>query len=432
VCTELKLWMQGPSRPSRSIQRGMGYRGYANVTAVTTEEIPLDEDLLGSFCRRGRRRLRELQEATQTIVRLDRARGCLSVTGTQSCISVVKRHLASLGGPRRDVGAPVWAELMRTRTVQRDEAALARIQAESGCRVHIERQQREVRLFGPVDSVALAESRLKELEEECGEDVVLESLDTETDLETLQASLEPLAMDYNVTLCIDKSLGLRVFGLKAGVKAASAELNELLEPTQGFSGLEDRLRSRSIRNSESERIGVVLTQMPPERAHSQNAAHSANSAQALAASKSQGPGDPNQSLHSHSNHSSLHVEQLMGSRRGVRCPTCGCGRFCGVCGSEIWQLGVLAPAPVQVQSMAGLSGFKNDDTPGTPDPYESHPYEYDMQGQMPVMEAQPMMPMYSVSQCGAAPYMMLVPMAANTMQNSNSQQPSISQSASAE
>ena len=204
---------------------------------------------------------------------------------------------------------------VRTRTVQRDEAALARIQAESGCRVHIERQQREVRLFGPVDSVALAESRLKELEEECCEDVVLESLDTETDLETLQASLEPLAMDYNVTLCIDKSLGLRVFGLKAGVKAASAELNELLEPTQGFSGLEDRLRSRSIRNSESERIGVVLTQMPPERAHSQNAAHSANSAQALAASKSQGPGDPNQSLHSHSNHSSLHVEQLMGSRR---------------------------------------------------------------------------------------------------------------------
>ena len=61
----------------------MGYRGYANVTAVTTEEIPLDEDLLGSFCRRGRGRLRELQEATQTIVRLDRARGCLSVTGTQ-------------------------------------------------------------------------------------------------------------------------------------------------------------------------------------------------------------------------------------------------------------------------------------------------------------------------------------------------------------
>ncbi|CAE7530984.1 unnamed protein product [Symbiodinium sp. CCMP2592] len=388
----------------------MGYRGYADVTAVTTEEIPLDEDLLGSFCRRGRRRLRELQEATQTIVRLDRARGCLSVTGTESCISVVKRHLASLGGPRRDVGAP----------------------AESGCRVHIERQQREVRLFGPVDSVALAESLLKELEEECCEDVVLESLDTETDLETLQASLEPLAMDHNVTLCIDKSLGLRVFGLKAAVKAASAELKELLAPTQTFSSLEDRLRSRSIRNSESERIGVVLTQMPPERAHSQ-APHSQNgngpnSAQTLAqASKSaQGPG-ASQSLHS-----SLHVEPLMGSRRGVRCPTCGCGRFCGVCGSEIWQLGVLAPAPVQVQSMAGLSGFKNDDTPGTPDPYESHPYEYEMQGQMPVMEAQPMIPMYSVSQCGAAPYMMLVPMATNTMQNSNSQQPFISQSASAE
>ena len=32
----------------------------------------------------------------------------------RSCIAVVQRHLASLGGPRRDVPPPVWAELMRT------------------------------------------------------------------------------------------------------------------------------------------------------------------------------------------------------------------------------------------------------------------------------------------------------------------------------
>ncbi|CAE7873979.1 gup1 [Symbiodinium microadriaticum] len=346
----LKLWMQGPSRPSRSIQRGMGYRGYADVTAVTTEEIPLDEDLLGSFCRRGRRRLRELQEATQTIVRLDRARGCLSV----SCISVVKRHLASLGGPRRDVAAPVWAELMRTRTLQRDDAALARIQAESGCRVHIERQQREVRLFGPVDSVALAESLLKELEEGCCEDVVLESLDTETDLETLQASLEPLAMDHNVTLCIEKSHGLRVFGLKAAVKAASSELKELLEPDGGVLALEHRLKGRTLRNSESERIGVVLTQMPPERAPQTQTGGPQDASGASGASKPQTGPRANQS-DLHGSVSLGHVGQFMGTRRGDRCPTCGCGRFCGVCGSEIWQFRVLAPAPVQVQSMTGAS-----------------------------------------------------------------------------
>ena len=69
--------MQGTSRLSPT---GMGY-GYGGAVTV---EIPLDEELLGSFCRRGRRRLRELQDATQTIVRLDRTRACLSVTGTES------------------------------------------------------------------------------------------------------------------------------------------------------------------------------------------------------------------------------------------------------------------------------------------------------------------------------------------------------------
>ena len=134
---------------------------------------------------------------------------------------------------------------------------------ESGCRVHIERQQREVRIFGPLDFVAIAESLLKDLEERCCEDVVLvwESLDTETE-QTLQASLEPLAMDHNVTLCIDKNLGVRIFGIKAAVKAASNELKELLEP-QGLLGLEDRLKGRGILNTSEERMGVVLAHRSP-------------------------------------------------------------------------------------------------------------------------------------------------------------------------
>ena len=201
----------------------------------------------------------------------------------------------------------------RTRTLQRDDAALARIQAESGCRVHIERQQREVRLFGPVDSVALAESLLKELEEGCCEDVVLESLDTETDLETLQASLEPLAMDHNVTLCIEKSHGLRVFGLKAAVKAASSELKELLEPDGGVLALEHRLKGRTLRNSESERIGVVLTQMPPERAPQTQTGGPQDASGASGASKPQTGPRANQS-DLHGSVSLGHVGQFMGTR----------------------------------------------------------------------------------------------------------------------
>ena len=111
--------------------------------------------------------------------------------------------------------------------------------------------------------MAIAESLLKDLEERCCEDVVLvwESLDTETE-QTLQASLEPLAMDHNVTLCIDKNLGVRIFGIKAAVKAASNELKELLEP-QGLLGLEDRLKGRGILNTSEERMGVVLAHRSP-------------------------------------------------------------------------------------------------------------------------------------------------------------------------
>ena len=67
---------------------------------------------------------------------------------------------------------------------------------------------------------------------------------------------------------------------------------------------------------------------------------------------------------------------------------------------------------------------------GTPDPYESADlYSYDQQvpngqpGQMSMMGGGPsMIPMYTVSQGGTAPYMMLVPMASNCMQTSNCQQ----------
>ena len=60
-----------------------------------------------------------------------------------------------------------------------------------------------------------------------------------------------------------------------------------------------------------------------------------------------------------------------------------------------------------------------DDTPGTPDPYEmsemSHTHD---RSNMSVMTPT-MIPMYSVNQCGAAPCMMLVPVASNSMQNFN-------------
>ena len=95
----------------------------------------------------------------------------------------------------------------------------------------------------------------------------------------------------------------------------------------------------------------------------------------------------------------------------------------------MWQ--ELASAPTE---QPATWNHWNDDTPGTPDPYESTDYCDQLgqngQGQMPTVGVPSMIPMYSVSQSGTAPYMMFVPVAANCVQNSNYQQPFSMQSAS--
>merc|ERR1719287_218482 len=100
-------------------------RGYDTQTV----EIALDPELLATFCRRSRRRLRDVQASCQASVKLDRARGVLRVTGPESSIDAVRKQLAGLTGPRRDVTQAVWAELMRTRKMCNSlEATVARFQ----------------------------------------------------------------------------------------------------------------------------------------------------------------------------------------------------------------------------------------------------------------------------------------------------------------
>ena len=114
----------------------------------------------------------------------------------------------------------------------------------------------------------------QELEEECDEHSILESLES-AHCETLCALLEPLATDHKVTLCVNEE-GIRVFGTKEAVEKASSEFKELLEEAgeglstlSGFRSFTDALKRRAGSQNpgeeRQERLGAVLTQMPPAR-----------------------------------------------------------------------------------------------------------------------------------------------------------------------
>jgi len=195
-----------------------------------TVEIHLDAELLSTFCRRGRRRLREIQNSSKATLKLDRTRSLLQVSGSESAIAEVRRQLECLDGPRKPIAAALWAELMRTRTVQDVSiAAIECIQQHSGCRVHIERSKHEVRLFGPKQSVAVASRLLDELGQMCSERAV-----TVQDVTSLASEvLHQIAHACSVTLRVDQEC-IFVLGLMSAVNAATADLNRYISNPQNF------------------------------------------------------------------------------------------------------------------------------------------------------------------------------------------------------
>merc|ERR1719310_394387 len=115
-----------------------------------------------------------MQASTNASLKLDRARGVLQVKGDLESIDEVRNQLQRLTGPFVGVTAAVWAELMRTRTnLNTSEAAVAQIQQESGCRIHIERSAQQIRLFGPQDVTVSAQHLLEILDDMCGEESVM-------------------------------------------------------------------------------------------------------------------------------------------------------------------------------------------------------------------------------------------------------------------
>jgi len=185
-----------------------------------TAEIGLSADVLAAICRRGRLHLRNIQSSSQATLKLDRFRGVLEVTGSKGAIADVHTQLECLTGPFLSVSASVWAELMRTRTnPDVSLAAVARLQEQSGCRIHIERSLPQIRLFGPKDKTGIAQRLLNLLESMCVEEAVEMKCPQYLDLQMLQTFAE----EFGVTLQVEEKQ-IVVLGIDGAVKEASREL----------------------------------------------------------------------------------------------------------------------------------------------------------------------------------------------------------------
>merc|ERR1719329_2128237 len=116
---------------------------------------------------------------------------------------------------------------MRTRTnTEPAEAVVSLIQQESGCRIHIERSCRQIRIFGPKHKVIVAQQQLDELEGMCKMEYVeiTNNVSTETEV------LEPFANKFGISLCAQKLSNnqsvLAVYGIARAVAEATNELRK--------------------------------------------------------------------------------------------------------------------------------------------------------------------------------------------------------------
>jgi len=318
--------------PEQPAQRGLwasaGRRAGTEQPGGTVE-ISLDQELLNTLYRRSRRRLRDIQASCQALLKLDRARSSLSVSGSEEAIQSVRRHLENLSGPCKPLAPAAWAELMRTRTLRySSRAAIAHIQNQSGCRVHLERGKQEARLFGPKEGIAVANRLLDEFAETCGEEVVSVGSPTSA---LSSVKLQAIAHAFGITLRVEDQ-DVVVLGIKASVADASRELHRYVSDPEGYSveSLPKAPETDSEEHAAEEawlagakdgssgagvlapaRTGVVTKPQPPAAQPTAPRASSKRGAPAV------------QSCH----------EQA--------CPSCGAGRFCPGCGTQVWQVNVL-------------------------------------------------------------------------------------------
>jgi hypothetical protein len=221
-------------------------KSYDNDTTLVTE-IPVDPELMASLCRRSRRRLRDIQAECQAILRPNRARCIIGVEGSAASIEAVHAHLAALWGPHRPVSAALWAELMRTRSVEDPSlSTIAQLQQASGARIHIERDRLSLRLFGSSDRVAMADELLRELDQIC----VQKTVQVANAKVLMSTVLQGIAESSGVTLRVDED-GIVVLGFKCLVQKAVEILASYIADHALTSICEDDANCESPRGTEA-------------------------------------------------------------------------------------------------------------------------------------------------------------------------------------
>mmetsp|Transcript_152601 Transcript_152601/g.487582 ORF Transcript_152601/g.487582 Transcript_152601/m.487582 type:complete len:488 (+) Transcript_152601:1-1464(+) len=333
---------RSPWNPGAVFEAG-GAGGMDRGMACT--ELPLDDAVFTSFCRRGRKRLRQMQETFGVTLRLDRQQLVLRVIGPASNVQTVSQHVATLSGPRRPVPAPVWAELMRTRTLQGPEALVERLQDACGCRIHIERSDREVRIFGDEEAVAKADQLLDELALKCTQDMIPIS-----DSSTLSGpTLQVLAQKARVSLRVEPCR-LVVYGLKDLVAEALVPLREYVEAPTSHP-LHDMQACES--NPQDDRTNTLGSLGSLEEVEGGSADDGGSfGSQRRGSGFEDSRGTPSsRPTRQHAMNAWGQAPRTSTKARGDRggngsggsgggccvCTTCGCGRFCGHCGTQVWQ-----------------------------------------------------------------------------------------------
>mmetsp|Transcript_17739 Transcript_17739/g.32828 ORF Transcript_17739/g.32828 Transcript_17739/m.32828 type:complete len:452 (+) Transcript_17739:110-1465(+) len=332
-----------------------------------TVDIVLDHDVLSALYRRGRRRFRDIQASSRAALKLDRLRGVLRATGTKDAIADVQRQLECVSGSHYDVAAAVWAELMRTRTEpDLNQAAVARIQHESGCRIHIERSAQQVQLFGPKDNSVVAQWLLEKLESLCMEEV----LDVKSPLNLDLQKLQTFAQNYGVTVQVDER-SLTILGIAGAVIEAARELrkyasnNQTLDLSIGIDcGEPSEVAREAITTAmsklkmDSEKTAKFATSsLPtPSTTYSNGSSMSSEENSMQGAVTLRMPEGPSRHQAPKMQETDLQWAQEADSKWGFdACPTCGGGRnFCVQCGNPT---GKMLQCPLAACPTCGVVNF---------------------------------------------------------------------------
>mmetsp|Transcript_36560 Transcript_36560/g.97432 ORF Transcript_36560/g.97432 Transcript_36560/m.97432 type:complete len:383 (-) Transcript_36560:185-1333(-) len=271
-------------------------------------EIPLPQEILSSLCRRSRRRLHDMQMRSRASIRLDRLRSVMLVTGSQEAVNSVRAMLGSLGGPHKTVSPPVWAELMRTRTwSDHPQAAIWRLQKESGCRIHIERTSQEVRLFGSSESITVAGKLIDAFAEDCSSQSVLMATSALTATE-----VQSLACACGVTFRIEPD-HILILGFRNAVASAVEEVKRYAADRETKPD-NTMMPNECFAQGANSSWGGSTPELSPANNVSQSKTFGIMQHQAF----------------------SQDASLIPVCERAAPCPTCGVGRFCVHCGEPFW------------------------------------------------------------------------------------------------